>query len=406
MKRDLNIWESVRVAFRVLGENKLRTGLTMLGIIIGVFAVISLVSLGHSARLYVADQFAGMGSNLLIVTPGKRETIRSSWIVGAANVHKLTMADSDAIRRRLPSISAVAPFILGFGLVKQEGLSRNTLVSGTGPEYPFVRDSVPELGRFISQDDVDGERRVATLGSKVRTELFGAENPLGKLILVMGTPFRVIGVLGSKGATLGFDLDDQVFIPLTAARRLFNTDALVEIITRARSNDEVGVAEAGIKELIRSRHNGEEDITVISQNQMLSTLNSILDALTFTLVAIAAISLIVGGIGIMNIMLASVNERTREIGLRKAVGARPRDIQAQFLIESAVLSLIGGLTGVLLTGVALVVARWASPSLPVVITPWAVALAVTFSAATGIFFGVYPARRAARLSPIEALRNE
>ena len=406
MTPDLNLWESVRVAFHVLGENKLRTALTMLGIIIGVFAVISLVSLGHSARLYVADQFAGMGSNLLIVTPGKRETIHSSWIVGAANVHKLTMADSDAIRRRLPSVSAVAPFILGFGLVKQEGLSRNTLVTGTGPEYPFVRDSVPELGRFFSQDDVDGERRVAALGSKIRTGIFGAENPLGKLILVMGTPFRVVGVLSAKGATLGFDMDDQVFIPVTAARRLFNTDTLVEIIARARSNDEVGVADASIKELIRSRHNGVEDITIISQNQMLSTLNSILDALTFTLVAIAAISLIVGGIGIMNIMLASVNERTREIGLRKAGGARPRDILAQFLIESAVLSILGGLAGVLLTLAALAAARWASPSLPLIITPWAVALAVTFSAATGIFFGVYPARRASRFSPIEALRNE
>jgi len=406
MTPDLNLWESVRVAFRVLGENKLRTALTMIGIIIGVFAVISLVSLGHSARLYVADQFAGMGSNLLIVTPGKRETIRSSWIVGAANVHKLTLADSDAIRRRLPSVDAVAPFIIGFGLAKYEGLSRNTMIAGTGPEYPVVRDSPVELGRFFGPDDVDAERHVAILGGRVRTELFGADNPLGRTVDVIGAPFRVIGVLTSRGATLGFDMDDQVFIPVTAARRLFNTDALVEIIARARSNDEVDTADGSIKELLRSRHGGEEDITIISQNQMLSTLNSILDALTFTLVAIATISLIVGGIGIMNIMLASVNERTREIGLRKSVGGRPRDILVQFVVESAVLSLLGGLVGILVTFAALAVARWISPSLPVVITPWAVVLAVTFAAATGIFFGVYPARRASRLSPIEALRNE
>ena len=196
---------------------------------------------------------------------------------------------------------------------------------------------------------MDAERRVAIIGSKVRTELFGEENPLGKFILVMGTPFRVIGVMEAKGTTFGVDFDDQVFIPVTAARRLFNTDGLAEILVRARSSEDVGTAEAAIKELIRSRHDGEDDITIISQNQMLSTLNSILNALTFILVAIAAISLVVGGIGIMNIMLASVSERTREIGLRKATGARSRDILLQFLIESVVLSLVGCLVGILLS---------------------------------------------------------
>ncbi len=222
----------------------------------------------------------------------------------------------------------------------------------------------------------------------------------------MGTPFRVIGVMERRGTSLGFDLDDEVFIPVTAARRLFNTDGLFEIIARARSAEDVAAAEESIRELIRSRHNGEDDITIISQNQMLATLNTILDGLTFILAGIAAISLIVGGIGIMNIMLASVSERTREIGLRKAMGARSRDILAQFLVESVVLSMIGCLTGILLTAATLFAARLAFPSLPVVITPWAVVLAVTFSAAIGIFFGVFPARRASRLSPIEALRAE
>jgi len=406
MKRDLNIWESVGVAFNVLAENKLRSALTMLGIIIGVFAVISLVSLGHSARQYVAEQFAGMGSNMLIVTPGKRETIHTSWLIGGANMRKLTQADADAIRRQTTSISGVAPVILGFGLVKQEGHSRNTLVTGTGPEYTYVRDIYPEAGRFLSQDEVDGERRSVVLGSKVRIELFGNENPLGEFIQVMGTPFRIIGVMEAKGAIFGWDLDDQVYIPVTAARRLFNTAGLVEILVRARSTDDVGAAEDAIKALIRSRHNGVEDITIISQNQMLAALNSILTVLTFTLVAIAAISLIVGGIGIMNIMLASVSERTREIGVRKATGARSRDILAQFLVESVVLSMIGCLAGILLTVAVVFVARLAFPPLPVVITPWAAFLAVAFSAAIGIFFGVYPARRASRLSPIEALRVE
>lgn len=406
MTGDLNIRESVRVAFTVLGENKLRSGLTMLGIVIGVFAVISLVSLGHSARGFVGDQFAGMGSNLLVVTPGKRETVHTSWIVGAAIQHKLTSADSEAIRKRIPSVSGSSPVIFGFGLVKYEGVSRNTMVSGTGPEFPFVRDIYPEVGRFLNQDDIDAERRVVVLGSRVRTELFGGENPLGKFMLVMGTQYRVIGAMEEKGTTFGIDFDDQVFLPVSAAQRLFNTDGMAEILVRARSSEEVGTAEAAIKELIRTRHAGQDDITIISQNQMLTTLNSILDVLTLTLVAIAAISLIVGGIGIMNIMLASILERTREIGLRKATGARSRDILIQFLIESVVLSLVGCLTGILLTYGALFGARLAFPGLPVVVTPWAILLAVTFSAAIGIFFGVFPARRASRLSPIEALRSE
>jgi len=406
VSQDLNVRESVRVAFQVLRENKLRSGLTMLGIIIGVFAVISLVSLGRSSRQYVADQFATMGSNLLLIHPGKRETIHTSWIADPGSIRKLTMADAEAIRRRIPSVSGVAPVVVGIGLIKKEGFSRSAMISGTGPEYPYVRDFAPAAGRFFGQDEVEGERHVAVLGSRIRTDLFGKENPLGKLIFVMGAQFRVVGVMEPKGATFGFDMDDQVLIPVTIARRLFNIDGLVEILARTRSNAEVEAAERAITELIRSRHNGAEDITVFSQNQMLTSLNSILDALTFILVAIGTISLIVGGIGIMNIMLASISERTREIGVRKAMGARARDILIQFLIESSVLSVLGGLVGILVTGAALLVARVVSPSVPIVITPWAVALAVTFSVAIGIFFGVYPARRASRLSPIEALRNE
>lgn len=402
----MTIWESVRVALKMLGANKLRTGLTMLGIVIGVFAVISLVSLGASARRYVADQFAAMGSNLMFIMPGKRETIGSGSVVGVSNVHKLTMEDAEAIRNRLPSISGVAPVVFGIGLIKLEGISRNTWVTGTGHEYPSVRNHGLTTGRFFDSDDVERERRVAAIGTKVRAELFGETNPLGKFILVTGTPFRVIGVMEPRGTSLGFDLDDVVFIPVSAARRLFNTDGLYQIMVRAGSDAEVPGAEASIRKLIQSRHNGEDDITIVSQNQMLATLNTIVDALTFILAGIAAISLIVGGIGIMNIMLASISERTREIGLRKALGARSRDILRQFLVESVVLSTIGGLIGVLVTAAAVVAAGRIFPSLPVVITSWAVGLAVTFSAAIGIFFGVFPARRASRLSPMDALRTE
>jgi putative ABC transport system permease protein len=405
-RRGMGLWESVRVAFKALSANKLRTGLTMLGIVIGVFAVISLISLGATARRYVADQFAAMGSNLMIIIPGKRETIGTSSVLGTSIVHKLTLEDADALRKRLPSITGVAPTIFGLGLVKQDRLSRNTWISGTGHEYPQVRNHGLGAGQFFGADDVDRERRVATIGIKVRAELFGEENPLGRFILVMGTPFRVIGVMERRGTSLGFDLDDAVFIPVSAARRLFNSDGLSEIFVQTRSDGQVAATEASIKALIRSRHDGEDDITVISQSQMLSTLNTILSALTVILSGIAAISLVVGGIGIMNIMLASISERTREIGLRKAMGARTRDIWTQFLVESVVLAMIGGLVGVLLTAAAVVAAQRIVPSLPIVITGWAVLLAVTFSAAIGIFFGVLPARRASRLSPMEALRTE
>ena len=402
----MSVWECVRVALKMLGANKLRTGLTMLGIIIGVFAVISLVSLGATARRYVSDQFAAMGSNLLIIMPGKRETIGAGSVIGVANVHKLTLEDAEAIRRRLPSISGVAPVVYGIGLVKQGGVSRNTFVNGTGHEYPSVRGHGIVTGRFFSPDDIDRERRVAALGMKARIELFGETNPLGKFIEVMGTPFRVIGIMESRGISLGIDLDDVVFIPVSAAQRLFNSDSLYHIIVRANSDAEVPGAETAIRKLLQSRHNGEDDVTIVSQNQMLSTLNLIVDALTFILAGIAAISLIVGGIGIMNIMLASISERTREIGLRKALGARSRDILTQFLVESVVLSLLGGLIGVLVTVATVLAAQSIFPALPIVITSWALVLAVTFSAAIGIFFGVFPARRAARFSPMEALRTE
>jgi putative ABC transport system permease protein len=401
----MSLWESVRVAFDTLSSNKLRSGLTMLGIIIGVFAVISLVSLGHGAKLYVESQFAGMGSNLLIVTPGKRETMGHGPMIGAANVHKLTVEDADAIRRRLPTVSGVAPIIFGIGLIKNEGRSRNSMVVGTGEQLPEVRNIHPALGSFFGADDVDAGRRVVAIGAMIRRELFGDENPLGRYVSVMGTPFRVIGVMEHRGQSLGLDLDDLVFIPVTAAKRLFNTDGLVEIVIQARSDRDLDAAERDVLNLLRDRHD-EEDVTIISQTQMLSTLSTILDMLTAALAGIAGISLVVGGIGIMNIMLVSVRERTREIGVRKAVGARSRDILAQFLVESVVLSLVGGSLGIMLAFSVQIAAHLAIRSLPIAITPWAVALAVTFSAAIGVFFGVYPARRASRLDPIQALRTE
>jgi putative ABC transport system permease protein len=346
-----------------------------------------------------------MGTNLLIVTPGKRETMGGGPMIGASNVHKLTLGDADAIRHRLPTVAGVAPITFGLGLVKNESRSRNTMVVATGAEFPDVRNIHAATGEFFSADDVDAARRVVVIGRIVRHELFGDGNPLGHFIQIMGTPFRVVGVTEPRGNSLGLDLDDLVFIPVTAGRRLFNTDGLAELVIQARSERDVDRTLDDVRTLLADRHNAE-DVTLVTQTQMLATLSTILDVLTYTLAGIAGISLVVGGIGIMNIMLVSVRERTREIGIRKAVGARGRDILAQFLVESVVLSVLGGAIGIVMAVCVQVVAHLVVHALPIAVTSWAIVLAVSFSAAIGIFFGVYPARRASRLNPIEALRTE
>ncbi len=402
----MSLIESILIAFGALWQNKLRSGLTMLGVIIGVFAVVTLTSLGQGAQQYVADQFAGMGTNLMTVTPGKRETQGMGPIMGASNAHKLTVEDAAAIRHRLQSVSAVSPMVFGLGLVKYNGKSRNTMVVGVGPELPQVRNLQMASGQFFSDDEVDASRRIAVIGPLVRRELFGDKNPLGEFVTVMGTEARIVGVMEPRGVSLGFDLDDLVYIPVTSAKRIFNTDGLTQVFVKARGGDDVDRARLEVIELLKERHGGVEDVTIVTQSQMLSTLNTILDVLTATLAGIAAISLLVGGIGIMNIMLVSVRERTREIGVRKAIGARSRDILMQFLVESVVLSLTGGGAGILFALLAQVVAGFFVPGLPVMITPWAVLLATSFSFVVGVFFGVYPARRASKLDPITALRTD
>ena len=301
-------------------------------------------------------------------------------------------------------MAGVAPIIFGLGAVRFENRTRHVMVVGTGHEFPYVRNLYVETGVFFGAKDVDASRRVACIGQKVRAELFRGTNPLGKTISVMGMPFRVIGVMQHRGVSLGVDLDDIVFVPVTAAIRLFGTDALQEIIVKARRDPQETVRD--ISRLIRARHHGQDDVTMVTQDQMLSALNDILDILTYTLAGIAAISLIVGGIGIMNIMLVSVRERIKEIGIRKAVGARRRDILYQFLVEAVVLSVVGGTLGIAFSVITQLVITRVVPELPFALTPWAIALALTFSIATGIFFGVYPAMKAASVHPMEALRYE
>ncbi|MBI4639231.1 MAG: ABC transporter permease [Candidatus Tectomicrobia bacterium] len=398
-------FRGIRVAWRAIMASKTRSALTMLGVVVGVTSVILLVSIGEGAKRYVNEQFTGLGSNLLIITPGKTETTGGPPIVGAT-AHKLTIDDAIALKRRGSYLADVAPIVFGTSRMKYENRGRDVTTLGVTYEFQRVRNIYVEIGSFLSPEDVDSRRRVVVIGRTVKKDLFGDSNPLGKRVKIGGRSFRVIGITERKGTSLGIDIDDVIFIPVKTAQEIFDTDGLFEILAKAANERVIDRAKEQIIQLLSTRHNHEEDFTVRSQGAILSTLDTILTTLTWVLGAIAGISLIVGGIGIMNIMLVSVGERTREIGVRKAVGARNRDILLQFLMESVTLSLLGGTLGVLIGGGGAKLLGQVFPSLPVEISLWAIVLAFLFSASVGVFFGVYPARKASLLNPIEALRRE
>jgi putative ABC transport system permease protein len=377
----------------------------MLGVIIGVAAVILLVSLGEGTKLYVEEQFAGLGSNILIITPGKIETKGGPPLVGSTQ-HKLTLDDSRILEKKGYLFSGVAPVVFGTAEVRYRNRSRNVPVLGVTPEFSDVRNLHVEIGSFIGEADVDARRRVCVIGRTVKRELFGNGNALGQTVKVAGTLFRVVGIMERKGISLGIDIDDIVFLPVRTAQEIFDLDSLFEILVSVRNRNDIESGKELAVDLLKRAHNRHEDFTVTSQAAMLSSLYTILDTLTYVLAGIAAISLLVGGIGIMNIMLVTVTERTNEIGIRKAVGARERDILIQFLLESMTLSAAGGFCGVLAGMAGAGMLRILAPKVPVSVPLWAVLLAVAFSAVVGVFFGVYPARKAASLNPIEALRYE
>jgi putative ABC transport system permease protein len=399
------MFEYARAALESLKANRLRSVLTMLGVIIGVAAVILLVSLGEGTKNYVEEQFAGLGSNILIVTPGKIETRGGPPVIGAAK-HKLTLSDSRILEKKGYLFGGVAPVVFGTAEVRYGSRSRNVPVLGVTPSFSPVRNLHVEIGSFVTESDVEAKRRVCILGRTVKQELFGNANALGQILKVSGGRFRVVGIMQRKGVSLGIDLDDIVFVPVRTAQDLFDTDALLEIILSVRNKNDIESAKELAKSLLFKNHNRHEDFTITNQAAMLSALYTILDTLTYVLGGIATISLLVGGIGIMNIMLVTVKERTNEIGIRKAVGARDRDILVQFLLESTALSSSGGIAGMLVGVLGAHGIRLLVPKLPVEVPSWAIVLAFTFSVFVGIFFGVYPARKAAALHPIEALRYE
>jgi putative ABC transport system permease protein len=394
----VRVTEAWRVAIDALRANRLRSGLTMLGVVIGVAAVVVLVAIGTGAKQEVERQVEGLGSNLLIVVPGRVD------FGSAPAVSRLSLSDVDAVTRIVGDRSRVAVTVSSGETVRAGAASRFTSVLGVLETTPQVFIRSLARGSYLTRSDVDTSRRVAVLGAGVARTLFGERDPVGQQVSIAGVRFRVVGVFTPLGQSLGVDRDDEVHIPVTTAHRLLGTNRVDGIAIKAPERDQIAsLADRIVAELTR-RH-PDTEFSAVTQEQILGVLGDILGVLTGVLAAIAGISLLVGGVGVSNIMLVSVRERTREIGLRKAVGARPRDIGVQFLLEAVLLTTLGGVIGMALgVGAALVVA--ALSPVPAAITWWSLALAFGVSAAVGIAFGVVPAQRAGRLDPVEALRSE
>ncbi len=390
----------LRFSAGALRGHRLRTGLSLLGVAIGVASVIMLTSLGEGARLYVTGEFSSLGSNLLIVLPGKTETQGATPFVTNAP-HDLTVDDAEAMGRQIPEIRRVAPIALGTAPASFGDRSRDVTVVGTTYEVLEIRKLAMGAGRFLPENTLDAP--VCVLGAKVQRELFPDRNPLGELLRLGPYRLRIIGVIAPRGTSIGMNLDEVVELPAETALRMFNRSSLFRIMAEVRNHDEIETAKTKAVKLLKERHDGQEDVTVLTQDAVLATFNQILRILTAALAGIAAISLGVAGIGIMNVMLVSVSERTREIGLLKAIGATRAQIVNAFLLEAALVSTSGGLLGLAVGIGAGRLLQHLYPEFPVQPPGWAVAAALVVSISVGLGFGSLPARRAAGLDPVEAL---
>ena len=421
----MKLADSFREGLRSIAVNKLRSSLTMLGVIIGVAAVIAMVAVGNGASQQVQDTILSLGSNLITVTP---QALTQDQLRGAgATSQNLTLEDMTAIKDQLgDGIAALeAEQQAGFWQLVASGQNWNARVTGVTQDYPTVRDWHTASGDFFGETELRTNQQVAVIGSVTAANLYGDADPVGQTLQlrqVFSDPrgnsrarvinFKVVGVLETKGTTFGFNRDDQVLVPTTTAQRVLTgrTTSVNSIVIKATSSDAMTETTNDVREILLNRHKVNDpnnaDFQVQNQNDTLSALSAVTATFTLLLGAIGGISLLVGGIGIMNIMLVSVNERTREIGIRKAVGGRRRDILSQFLIEAITLTGTGGILGILLGWAITVVVKQIQQGVPIAITPGTVAVAVGVSVAIGVIFGLYPAMRAARLHPIEALRYE
>jgi putative ABC transport system permease protein len=387
-------------------ENKMRSALTMLGMVIGVMAVILLVSVGTGAKRYITSEFESLGTNMIMLQPGKTDKKVGMGPPVSSSKGKFTMQDVDAVQKRSTTLSAVSGVMFGAATVKNDLATNNINLLGCNDQFIRIFNMSIIEGNFFSKEDEDSGRRVTVLGYNVRQKLFGNDTALGKLVKINDSEHRVIGIIKPAGDKMGFNIDDMVFVPTKSALRLFNTDRLFGLRASAKSRAEMDDSVRELTEILKERRNGEEDFTIITQVSMLESMNTILNMLTYALAAIAFISMLVGGIGIMNIMLVSVTERTREIGIRRAVGARRSDILKQFIIEAVVISVSGGLMGISLSMLITYSLYIFLPGFDMRPPFWILPPAFLMSLLTGVIFGVWPARKASHIQTIDALRYE
>jgi len=397
----MNIKELLQLSFNALKANKMRSILTMLGVIIGVFAVIMLVSIGSGLQNYITNQISGLGSNLTFVIPGRVGGARTP---GGQQTNKLIISDANKLENKLKAIADVGPVIQKTVTLKYKNkTNKGASVLGSTANYPdIISNTDLERGKFFTETQVRSGARVAIIGQTVKTTLFNGKNPIGEKITIDKAKYTVIAIAKARGSVFGIDQDNTVLIPITAAQRQFNVNSLNTIYLSAKKPEFVPLVKKQAEEVLLKRLT-EDDFTLQTQEQTLSTIGNVIGALTLGLGGIAAISLVVGGIGVMNIMLVSVTERTKEIGLRKALGAKRKDILTQFLFEAVILCVAGGIIGISLgLGASYILSLFFIST----VTPWSVFLAFGFSVVVGVVFGMTPAIRASRLSPIEALRYE
>ena len=394
----------IRLAYNAVAGQKLRSGLSMLGIAIGIASVILLTSIGEGTRRYILDQFAQFGTNIMSVVPGKAETVGLPGVLGGTT-HKLTIDDALSLQR-ISGVDEVVANAYGTARVEANGRGRSVIIYGVTPNVPTAWRFAVRQGSFWPAADPRRGSQVAVLGPTLKRELFGEENALGRFVRIGGSRFRVIGIMESKGQFIGFDIDDTAYIPVASAMRVFNLAELNEIhviYTHAGLADRV---EREVRRVLKARHNDTEDFTVTTQEAMLSVFGNVMNMITLGVGAIAGISLLVGSIGILTMMWIAVGERTQEIGLARAIGATRRQVQILFLTEAAALATLGGALGILGGMGTAALLRLIIPGLPIRTPLLFVVLAVVTSTVTGLLSGVLPARRAARLDPIEALRTE